>query len=321
MTQPSAAAAQLPDRNIYLSRLSPTPLTPVQILDGAPAIWCKLEFLNPSGSTKDRIARYILEKAWREGRLRPGGTVIEASSGSTSIAMALACAQLGLRFIAVMPEGVSNERVLMIRAYGGEIHLTPQAQGILGALGETERMAPALEAFLPRQFSNPDNANAHRQGTAREILDQIPGRSVDAVVSGVGTGGTLVGLYQGLLDHGCPVRPFLARPVNPIGLSGAFDVECTSFSSRIPGVVECVSTIFQESALPGLVTIEVSDEEAICTARELICRGFPVGPSSGLNYCAALIAARQLPSDARVVTVFPDRMERYFTTDLFLPFR
>lgn len=318
MAQTFAASVPLPDRNTYLNRLSPTPLTPIQIDDSDPSIWCKLEFLNPSGSTKDRIARYILEKAWREGRLRPGSTVIEASSGSTSIAMALACAQLGLRFIAVMPEGVSNERVLMIRAYGAEIHLTPCAQGIFGALEETERLARDLDGFLPRQFSNVENANAHRVGTAREILDQIPSRSVEAVVSGVGTGGTLVGLYRGLLDHGCPVRPFLARPVD---LSGTFETECSSFSARIPGVVECVSTIFRESAIPDLVTIEVSGEEAILTARQLIRIGFPVGPSSGLNFRAALVAARQLPPGARVVTVFPDRMERYFTTDLFNPFR
>lgn len=180
----------LPPR--HLSRMGPTPLALVE-LAGA-AIYCKLEFLNPSGSTKDRIARFILEKAWREGRLAPGGMVIEASSGSTSIAMALACAQLGLRFTAVMPEGVSNERVLIIKAYGGLIRLTPQAAGIAGAIAETERLAAGCHGFLPRQFANPDNAQAHRVTTAREILDQLPGSSVDAVVSGVGTGGTLVGL-------------------------------------------------------------------------------------------------------------------------------
>src|SRR5215208_7469496 len=103
----------LPDDHRYLHRMSPTPLIPVKLERGRPIIWCKLEFLNPSGSTKDRIARYILGKAWRQGLLRPGDSVVEASSGSTSIAMAMACAQLSLRFLAVMPEGVSNERVLI----------------------------------------------------------------------------------------------------------------------------------------------------------------------------------------------------------------
>ena len=307
----------LPNRNMYLNRLSPTPLTPIQLDDSSPVIWAKLEFLNPSGSTKDRIARYILEKAWREGRIDAHSTVIEASSGSTGIAMALACAQLGVRFVAVMPEGVSNERVLMIRAYGGEIRFTSKEKGIEGALAETERLASESSAFLPKQFSNLDNPRAHQLGTAREILDQIPGGSVDAVVSGVGTGGTLVGLYDGLHDRGCDVTPFLARPVNR---SGPVEAECCSFSGRIPGVMEGSSTIFSQDRLPGLRTIEVRDELAIRTARRLIARGFPVGPSSGLNFEAAIEAAQCMGSGARVVTVFPDRMERYFTTDLFAPF-
>jgi cysteine synthase A len=311
------SAPALPDHhNYYLNRLSPTPLVPVKLAGSGPSIWCKLEFLNPSGSTKDRIARHILLKAWREGRIE-SGIVAEASSGSTSIAMALACAQLGLRFIAVMPEGVSNERVLMIRAYGGEIRLTRKEEGIHGAIAETERLAAGCRAFLPRQFSNPENADAHRIGTAREILDQVPGGIVDAVVTGVGTGGTLVGLYQGLSDSGCHVIPVYARPVN---VTHAHDVECCSFSSCIPGVVECVSTIFCEDSLPGLLTIEVEDNEAIATTRMLAARGFPVGPSSGLNYRAAVLAAERLGPGASVVTVFPDRMERYFTTELFRPF-
>ena len=295
----------------YLDRLAPTPLVAVQTAPDAPAIWVKLEFLNPSGSTKDRIARHILGLALKNGQVQPGGLVAEASSGSTSIAMALVCAQLGLRFIAVMPAGVSNERVLMIRALGGEVRLTPKSEGIAGAIAETER----LEAFLPKQFDNIENANAHRYGTAREIIDQIPGHAVDAVVSGVGTGGTLVGLYWGL-QVACPV---LARPIE---LTGSPEVECCSFSARIPGVVDSVSTIFRTADMPGLVTIEIHDRDALAMTRTLIGLGFPVGPSSGLNFCAAIEYARRLRNpQARVVTVFPDRMERYFTTDLFRPYR
>lgn len=311
---------RLPERNIfYLNRLSPTPLIPIQLDPGQPVIWCKLEFLNPSGSTKDRIARYILEKAWREGKIGPGSTVIEASSGSTSIAMALACAQLGIRFVAVMPEGVSNERVFIIRAYGGEIRLTPRDEGIVGAIRETERLAADCDGFLPCQFVNRDNAAAHRLGSAREIMDQIPGGSVDLVVSGVGTGGTLVGLFEGFHEVGCPVVPVVAKPVD---YHMTADVECCSFSARIPGVVDCVSKIFEEAHLPGLITIEVKDHDAIETTRRLIGKGFPVGPSSGLNYRAAQMAAELTGMQTgRIVTVFPDRMERYFTTDLFAPYR
>jgi cysteine synthase A len=291
---------------------------PVQLDAALPPVWCKLEFLNPSGSTKDRIARFILEKAWRTGRLKCNDRVVEASSGSTSIALALACAQMGLRFLAVMPEGVSGERVFIIRAYGGEVRLTPKEAGIRGAIAEVERLGKEPDIFLPRQFANLDNAEAHRLGTAREVIDQIPGGRVDAVVSGVGTGGTLVGLFQGLCESGCQVVPVLAKPVN---LVRTHEVECCSFSARIPGVADALSEIFRPDRVPGLLTVEVQDEDALATTRELIRLGFPVGPSSGLNYRAAIEAHKQLGvTTAQVVTVFPDRMERYFTTELFKPF-
>lgn len=303
----------------YSCLLGPTPLVPVQLHGSQPVIWCKLEFLNPSGSTKDRIARFILEKAWRQGRLHAGDRVIEASSGSTSIALALACAQMGLRFLAVLPEGVSGERVLIIRAYGGEVVLTPKEKGIVGAIDEAERLGEAAGTFLPRQFKNLDNAEAHRVGTAREILDQIPGSSVQGVVSGVGTGGTLVGLYEGFTEAGNNVVPGHARPIN---LMGKPEVECCSFSARIPGVADDLSQIFHPGKLPGLQTLEVNDEEALATTRELIRRGYPVGPSSGLNYLASVRLFELLKDEkAQVVTVFPDRMERYFTTELFAPYK
>ena len=309
----------LPDHHRYLHRIPPTPLVPVRLESGRPPVWCKLEFLNPSGSTKDRIARYILEKAWRQGRLNAGDHVVEASSGSTSIALALASAQLGLRFTAFMPEGVSNERVLIIRGYGGQVRFTPKADGIRGAIDETERLANEPNTFLPRQFANPDNAESHRLGTAREIMDQIPGGRVDVVVSGVGTGGTLMGLHQGFVECGCTVKPVLARPING---KVTPDAECCSFSGRIPGVVDGISSIFRADLLPGLLQVEVDDEEAICVTRRLIRLGFPVGPSSGLNFQAALQVQAQLGDPSlQMVTVFADRMERYFTTELFRPFR
>ncbi len=297
-------------------RPSTTPLVPVQLRSGEPIIWVKLEFLNPSGSTKDRIARFILEKAWREGHLDKETTVIEASSGSTSIAMALVSAQLGVRFIAVMPEGVSNERTLMIKAFGGQIRLTPTLGGIAAAIQETERLSKETKAFLPKQFGNEDNALAHRTGTAREILEQLQARNVDAVVSGVGTGGTLVGLSEGLADAGCAPLAVLAKPITFQG-----EIECCSFSGKIPGVVDSISTIFRAGRLPRLETIEVEDHDALAVSRELGRLGFPVGPSSGLNFCAAVEIARKLGPQSIVVTVFPDRMERYFTTELFAPYR
>ena len=291
-----------------------TPLVPVRLDPSDPAIWAKLEFLQPSGSTKDRIAAFILDRALAENRLAPGSLVIEASSGSTSIALAMACAQRGLRFLAVMPESVSNERLLMIRGFGGQVELTAGAAGVAGSIARTEELARESGGFLPRQFSNPDNARAHELGAAREILEEIPGGRVDVVVSGVGTGGTLVGLYQGLRPANPNLRAVLARPVE---ISEAVDQECCSFSSQIPGVVDGVSRIFRAQAFERLQTVEVRQEEALLAARRLIRLGFPVGPSSGLNYVAAVRAAKAVEPGARVVTVFPDRMERYFTTRLF----
>lgn len=305
-------------QNQYPAAPPPTPLVPVTLdADGA-VIWCKLEFLQPSGSTKDRMARYILGPALADGRLRVGDWVAEASSGSTSIAMSLVCAQLGLRFVAVMPEGVSSERVMMIRAYGGEIILTPKEDGLRGSLAEVERLGKERGAFLPKQFENMENAEAYRRGTAREILEQLPVPNIDAVVSGVGTGGTLVGLYLGCLDAGLDPLAVLAKPVNVTFLC---DAECCSFSARIPGVVDCVSSIFVPDRFRELETIEVDDGQAIETTKRLIQHGFPVGPSSGLNYCAAVQIASRLPQGAQIVTVFPDRMERYFTTELFSSYR
>jgi cysteine synthase A len=298
----------------FLNRCGATPLAPVRLDADGPAIWCKLEFLNPSGSTKDRIARYILEKAWRNGELAPGGTAIEASSGSTSIAMALACAQMGFRFIAVLNEGVSKERLLTIRSFGGEIVAVPKSAGISGAIAEAARIARERGCFYARQFENPDNAEAHRVWTGQEILAQLDGRSIDGVVSGVGTGGTIVGLHRAFLEAGCRAVPFIARPVTG---EATCDVECSSFSSRVPGVVECASTIYREANLPGAVELDVDAELALETTRRLHARGFPVGPSSGLNYAAAIEASKRLGPDATIVTVFPDRMERYFSTELF----
>lgn len=312
----------LPHAGIYTDLVGNTPLVEVRLDAGDPGVWCKLEFLNPSGSIKDRIASFILGNAWRSGELRRGSRVVEASSGSTSIAMALVSAQLGLEFIAVMPEGVSRERHTMIRSYGGKVVWSPKEEGIHGALVLARELAREQGAFLPRQFENPENAAAHRYGIAREIVRQVPGESVDALVSGVGTGGTLVGGYQGLRDHGCDAVAVVARPVVSSLGRGTFpscfrDRECCSFSHRIPGVVENLSSLYDPGSFHRHMEVEVEDRVALETTRRLIRRGFPVGPSSGLNLAAAQEAARRLPEGAVIATVFADRMERYFSTELF----
>lgn len=299
--------------HLYIDSLEATPLVAVRLAKKSPRIWCKLEFLNPSGSTKDRISRYILEKAWREEKVGSGSTVVEASSGSTSIAMALVCAQMGLKFCAVMPEGVSKERILIIKAYGGEVILSPKDQGMHGAMriaGEKEKMG----AFYPCQFENPDNIRAHKHSTGREILSQIPGRSVDVLVSGVGTGGTIMGLYQAFTEAGCHLQVYAAKPLSIFPFGG---LECSSFSSKIPGVIEGLSKLYDPSQMQNCSEIGITDTAALETARKLILLGFPVGPSSGLNFAAAEKVAQLHNADCDIVTIFPDRMERYFSTELF----
>ena len=308
-----------PSGECYLHQIAPTPLVPVQPDPALPPIWCKLEFLNPSGSTKDRIARHILEKARRRGTISAGGTVVEASSGSTSIALALACAQMRLRFVAFIPESATNERSLMIQAYGGEV------RRVGGGMGEVLLAAESAAAehgwFHTRQFSNPDNVEAHRLWTGPEILSQIPGACVDHVVSGVGTGGTLQGLYEAFDTAGCSTTPTAAIPRDNEVFGG--NIECCSFkfSSDVPGVVDGVSKLFHEWSESGRATnlrrIEVGDCQCLEHTRQLWSQGFPVGPSSGLNLGAALEIARSAPEDAKIVTVFPDRMERYFSHKVF----
>ncbi|MCH2063361.1 MAG: cysteine synthase family protein [Roseibacillus sp.] len=315
----------LPEANSYLHQVRPTPLVRVSLPDSQsgssgrsnmePGIWCKLEFLNPSGSTKDRIARHILEKAWRQGHLNAGHTVAEASSGSTSIAFALACSQMNLHFVAFIPDTATSERELIIKAYGGEVRrISGGMPEVLRAARETSE---AEGWFLGRQFANEDNTEAHRLHTGPEILEQIPGGNVDAVVSGVGTGGTLRGLYEAFAGAGCPVSAHAAIP-RDLALFGS-NLECCSlrFSSDVPGVVEGLSEIYAQWQCDRLREWEIGDRDCLELTRKLWSLGFPVGPSSGLNFAAALEVATELGPDAQVVTVFPDRMERYFSHKVF----
>jgi cysteine synthase A len=307
----------------FIRQVPPTPLVPVTLDPELGEVWCKLEFMNPSGSTKDRIARHILEKAWRRGEIAAGDTVVEASSGSTSIALALACAQMGLRFVAFIPTAATAERGLMIRAYGGEVERV--AGGMKAVLDAARERAAEHGWFAARQFENPDNAEAHRLATGPEILSQMECGCVDAVVSGVGTGGTLKGLWQAFDEAGCGATAFAAIPHE--GEAFGHNAECCSlaFSKEVPGVVECLSKVYEdwkaESREGTIEELSVPELECLDRTRQLWRLGFPVGPSSGLNYAAALEVKRRLGRDLRVVTVFPDRMERYFSHGVFAGLR
>lgn len=323
----SPTSALINQRNLLaMLDLAPTPLIPIQLDNASAIILGKCEFMNPSGSTKDRIATFILTKAWREGVVQRGDVVAEVSSGSTSIAMAMVCAHLGLKFIAIMPEGVSRERILMIEGFGGQVRFTAKSLGMKGANDACQEFAASTKVFLPRQFQNMDNAQAHRVATAAEIAQWVKAHSpasVDTIAftSGVGTGGTIVGLYHGLRDHGFKVLPFAVRPIasgkNILCADCFSSLEQCSFSSRIPGVLDGMSQIYRPQEIEHLQEIEVADEVAMDTTRALIRKGFPVGPSSGLNFAAALQVAPRLAENVRLVTILCDRMERYFSTELF----
>src|SRR5690606_13122501 len=190
----SGRVRAMADRNLqpWLARLaSRTPTVPLHDAESGCTIWLKLEYLRPSGSTKDRVATFVLAHAMASGALTQESIVVEASSGSTSIAFAMGCAMLGVRFVAVMPRGVSGERVLIIRRYGGEVILTDPERGVLGAIEESRAMAARdPRVFLPRQFENPLNALAHQRATGPELIAQVDG-TIHGFVAGVGTGGTL----------------------------------------------------------------------------------------------------------------------------------
>ncbi|HEY4181286.1 MAG TPA: cysteine synthase family protein [Kofleriaceae bacterium] len=276
-------------------------------------IWLKLEYLLPSGSTKDRVAAFILGHGVETGAITQETIVVEASSGSTSISLAMACAVIGVRFRAVMPENVSRERALIIKRYGGEVAFTPAPGGVLGAIEETRRMAAAdPKVFLTRQFENPLNARAHQRETGPELIQQV-GTTIHGFVAGVGTGGTLMGIARALKEAGHPTRVAQAVPDKGSACFAGQPEVC----GGIPGVIEGLSRIMDGNEIGLDDDIHIPEHVAIAAAREMCARGLPVGPSSGLNLAAAREMAKRLGPGKTVATVLCDRMERYFSTDLF----
>lgn len=279
-------------------------------------LWLKLEYILPSGSTKDRVAAAILGHAIERGELTAGSTVVEASSGSTSIALAMACAVLDLKFRAVMPAGVSDERVLMIKRYGGDVVLVDGDGGMSGAIAATLAMAaedPSI--FLSKQFENPINVLAHHRGTGAELLNQV-GDTIHGFVAGVGTGGTLMGVAAALREAGHPTHVAQVRPSHGEPFAGEPEV-----CGGIPGIVEGMSALLDVASAGCGEDIVIPDTEAVRTARQLCAQGLPVGPSSGLNVAGARQLALRLGPGHNVATVLCDRMERYFSTSLFTDLR
>jgi cysteine synthase A len=275
-------------------------------------VWAKVESRNPGGSVKDRIALAVVAAAERDGRLGPGGTIIEPTSGNTGIGLAMVAAVRGYRLILTMPESMSLERRQLLAAYGAELVLTPFEKGMRGAVERAyELLSASPGSFMPNQFENPANPEVHRETTAREILDSLGG-APDAFVAGVGTGGTITGVGEVLRRarpdvHIAAVEP-AGSPVLSGGAPGAHRIAGIG-AGFVPGVLN--TKIYDE-------VIKVTDEDAARCARDLALReGLLCGISSGAAMWAALRVAEKVGPKKRVVAVLPDTGERYLSTGLF----
>lgn len=275
-------------------------------------IWAKLEGFNPGGSVKDRIALSMIDAAEREGVLKPGGTIIEPTSGNTGIGLALIAAVKGYRLILTMPETMSMERKQIFQALGAELVLTTGSKGMMGSVEEAGLILKKNpDYFMPLQFENPANPEAHRKTTAVEIISAM-GTDIDGFVAGVGTGGTITGVGEVLRGRNpdiwiTAVEP-AASPVLSGGEPGPHKIAGIG-AGFYPGVLN--TKIYDE-------VIPVTDEDAAETSR-LIARseGIIAGISSGAAAWAALKVAKKLGKDKKVVVILPDRGDRYLSTGLF----
>ena len=291
--------------------------TPVVRLNRIPGkddaeIWAKLENFNPGGSVKDRICLAMIEDAEKDGRIKPGDTIVEPTSGNTGIGLALVAAVKGYNLILTMPDTMSEERRSLLVAYGAKLVLTPDTRGMHGAIAKAEELCRENPRyFMPQQFSNPANPEMHYRTTGPELMEQLP--KIDAFVSGVGTGGTISGAGRYLHEHSKnPVLVVAVEPTNSPVLSGG-----EAGFHKIQGIgAGFVPKNLDTRAYNEI--IKVRDEDAAEFSRRLAREeGILVGISSGANCCAALQIAQRLGKGKVVAAVFCDTGERYLTTDLF----
>ncbi|OGC05236.1 cysteine synthase A [candidate division WOR-1 bacterium RIFOXYA12_FULL_43_27] len=271
-------------------------------------ILAKVEAANPGGSVKDRVALAMITDAEKSGELKPGGTIIEPTSGNTGIGLALISAAKGYRCILTMPESMSLERIYILKSYGAEVILTPAAEGMTGAIKRAEQLLVKTKgAFIPQQFKNKANPKIHREVTAREILEATEGQ-IDAFVAGVGTGGTITGVGEVLKEKIPGVLIVAVEPATSAVLSGK-----SPGPHKIQGIgAGFIPDILNREIIDEIITIE--DDEAFFGSKRLAKEeGVFAGISAGAALSASLKVAKKLGKGKRVVTVFPDTGERYFS--------
>jgi cysteine synthase A len=296
-----------------LDLIGGTPVVRLQRMtsDRDAEVWGKLESLNPGGSVKDRICLGMINQAERDGRLKPGDTIIEPTSGNTGIGLALVAAVKGYRLVLTMPDTMSEERRSLLAAYGATLVLTPDTKGMHGAIQKAEQLLEENpHYFMPQQFSNPANPAAHRETTARELLEQF--ERIDAFVAGVGTGGTITGVGEVLRKEMPGVRIYAVEPASsPVLSSGEPGFH------KIQGIGAGFVPDILDRAVYDQVIRVTDDDAAACTRRLARDEGLLLGISSGANCHAALQVAADLGPDKTVVTIFCDTGERYLTTEVF----
>lgn len=277
-------------------------------------VYVKLESKNPAGSVKDRIALAMIEKAEREGKLKPGSTIVEPTSGNTGIGLASVAAAKGYKIIIVMPESMSIERRKLMKGYGAELILTPASEGMKASIAKAEELVKEKGYFMPMQFENPENPNIHELTTGPEIIEafQGTGKSIDAFVAGVGTGGTLSGIGRALKQADENTKVYALEPAEaPLlkeGKTGKHGIQGIA-AGFIPKNLD--QNIYDD-------VVEISTDKAMATAREVARKeGFLPGISAGANIAGALELAKKLGKGHTVVTVAPDGGDRYLSTALF----
>lgn len=280
--------------------------------EDAADVYVKLEFFNPGSSIKDRIALSMIEAAEKAGKLKPGDTIVEPTSGNTGIGLSLVASAKGYHLIIMMPDTMSVERRKIMQGYGTELVLTPGSEGMGGAIKRAKELSEEKGYFLPMQFSNPANPEIHEKTTGKEIIDAFDGETVDAFVAGVGTGGTLSGVSHALTKKFPDVKIYALEaaesPLLKEGKTGKHKIQGIS-AGMIP------DTLDQDSYSD---IVEVTSDQAIKMAQEVSRKeGFLPGISAGANIFGAIEIAKKLGKGKKVVTVSPDNGERYLSTDLF----